>query len=205
MNTFQVAWPISALVLLVVAWGIGKAANGSALGILIDDRGRHSLTHFQTVLWTITILSSLVAVFVARGFDASSLVIPRELLGLMGVSAGSAVLSTAVKATKDALGSRAAVAFDGREVVRFDGSKDTIRAKLSQIWLQEEGDQADHVVSITKFQNFVFTLVVFVAYVGIAWRTSGLPSLPDNVVWLIGISHAGYVGGKVPDAGTKHH
>lgn len=204
MSTFHIAWPISALVLLVVAWQIGLHARQNHFGILIDERGRYSLTHFQTVLWTITILSSLIAVFVASGFEASSLVIPKELLGLMGISAGSAVLSTAVKRAKDSPGSKATVAYSGRTVIRFDGTKDIISARFAQIWLQEEGNQADCAVSITKYQNFILTLVIFVAYVAIAWRTALLPVLPENVVWLIGISHAGYVGGKVPDAGSEH-
>ena len=58
---------------------------------------------------------------------------------------------------------------------------------------------AGKVISITKYQNFIFTLVILAYYVGAAIQAGGLPALPKEVVWLIGISHAGYVGGKVPN------
>jgi hypothetical protein len=78
----------------------------------------------------------------------------------------------------------------------------TIKPHFSQIWLEEEGDGADQVISITKYQNFIFTLVVIAFYIVAAWRLGGLPELPESIVWLIGISHAGYVGGKIPDKGS---
>lgn len=188
MNTFQISWIISCLVLLILAVWIGKRLTGKYFGILIDGRGRYSLTHFQIVLWTIVILSSAIGVLISIGFDPTRFLFPPQLLGLMGISAGSAVLATGVKATKDAPGSTAIVAPAG-----------TFSARFAQIWLEEEGDQADKVVSITKYQNFIFTLVIVGFYVTIAWKAGGFPVLPDNVVWLIGISHAGYVGAKVPD------
>ena len=116
----------------------------------------------------------------------------------MGISAGSAVLATSVKGSKDAPGSTANVARAGTFTLS-DNTTTTITPHFAQIWLEEEGDQADKVVDITKYQNFIFTLVVVGFYVTIAWNTGGLPVLPDNVVWLVGISHAGYVGAKVPN------
>ena len=104
----------------------------------------------------------------------------------MGISAGSAVLATGVKGAKDADVS-----------VKFAPAGTVPR--VAQIWLEEEGEQADKAVSITKYQNFIFTLVILGFYVTIAFTTGKLPVLPENVVWLIGISHAGYVGGKVPN------
>jgi hypothetical protein len=166
------------------------------LGILIDSRGRYSLTHFQTVLWTIVVLASLIGVFVASGLSPGSLDVPPTLLGLIGVSGGSAVFGTAVKGAKDA--SSARVSRDD-QVKMSDGTSRDTPARLAQIWLEEEGDFADKVVNITKFQNLVFTLVVLAVYIGLAVTTQALPELPPNVVWLIGVSHAGYVGGKVPD------
>jgi len=177
---------------------IGKQTTNRLLGILIDGRGRYSLTHFQIVVWTLVILSSAIGVLIADGFNPTNFGFSPQLLGLMGISAGSAVLATSVKGSKDAPGSTANVARAGTFTLS-DNTTTTITPHFAQIWLEEEGDQADKVVDITKYQNFIFTLVVVGFYVTIAWNTGGLPVLPDNVVWLVGISHAGYVGAKVPN------
>jgi hypothetical protein len=199
--SFQVWWLLSLLALLVLAGLVGRQAGQGTLGILIDGRGRYSLTHFQVVLWTIVILSSILGVLISQDFNPEAVQFPPELLGLMGISAGSGVLATSVKGSKDspAPGSKAKVARTGVPFTLSNGTTITIAAHFAQIWLEEEGDQVDKVVSITKYQNFIFTLVILAFYVTAAWKSGGLPELPERIVWLIGISHAGYVGGKVPD------
>jgi hypothetical protein len=179
------AWSVVSFVglLLFAAW-IGKKAGKGYSGILIDTRGRYSLTHFQLVLWTIVILSTFLGLVISTGFASEALVIPTQLLGLMGISAGSAVLSTGVKGIKDASITA--------NVSRGGGN-------FSQIWLVEEGNSHDKVVDITKFQNFIFTLVIVGYYVVAAWKSGKLPELPDNILYLLGIANAGYVGGKVPE------
>jgi hypothetical protein len=198
MSRFQIWWIVFGLALLILAVWIGKQTTEKYLGILIDGRGRYSLTHFQIVLWTIVILSSALGVLISKGFDPTNFGLSSQLLGLMGISAGSAVLATGVKGAKDAPGTTANVARAGPFTLS-DERTTSITPRFAQIWLEEEGDRADKVVSITKYQNFIFTLVIVGFYVTLAWKAGGLPILPDNVVWLIGISHAGYVGAKVPD------
>ncbi len=84
---------------------------------------------------------------------------------------------------------------------RADGLDYVVQPRPAQLFLEEEGREADQVVSITKFQNFVFTLVVAFAYVVLTIKAQDYPVLPQQVLWLIGISHAGYVAGKVPNVG----
>ena len=196
--SFQVWWVVSGIVLLVLAFVIGLVARLGILGILIDGRGRYSLTHFQIVLWTVVILSSLLGLLVSKHFDPAAIQLPPELLRLMGISAGSAVLASAAKAAADA--SRPEnIARKGKfNPSMLPEDERVITANFSQIWLEEEGKLADKVVNITKFQNFIFTLVILGIYITMAWKQAGIPKLPDNIVWLIGISHAGYVGGKIP-------
>ena len=202
METFHGWWIFSLFVLIVFAMLIGRAApTESVLGVLVDSRGRYSLTHFQVVTWTIVILSSLVGALIASGWTVDQLKLSPELLGLMGISAGSGVLATGVKAAKDSA-EKARVARFGVEGLELsDGNKRTIGRSLSQVWLLEEGDQADQVIDVTKFQNFVFTIIAVFFYVTLACKQGKIPELPEDVVWLIGISHAGYVGGKAPDKG----
>ena len=139
----------------------------------------------------------MLGLFIAKGFDPAVIKIPQELLSLMGISLGAGVLSAGVKGSKDAAGSSANIARAGNFTLS-NGINTVIEPKFAQIWLEEEGDQADKVVNISKYQNFLFTLVAVGFYVTAAWKQSTLPTLPENIVWLIGISSAGHVAGKVP-------
>ena len=204
MIDFTIAWLASAGALLGLAAWAGKTATGNWVGVLIDIRGRYSLTHFQTVTWSLMVLSTFLAVMFSSSFDVSKLKIDASILQLMGISAGSAVLVAGVKSMKDAPGSASGpIARVGESVTRLDNSKEPVTAKFGQIWLEEEGPFADKVVNITKFQGFVFTLVALVVFASLAFSARGLPTLPDNFTWLLGISHAGYVVGKVPDKPQK--
>lgn len=68
---------------------------------------------------------------------------------------------------------------------------------------------ADEVIDITKFQNFALTLVLVVAYTALAIHAirfspdqaalTALPDLPSQYLTLLGISHAGYIAGKLPN------
>src|SRR5215467_4705071 len=59
-------WAGSAFVLIALGMVVGLVATGRLLGLLIDSRGRYSLTHLQLSLWTIVILSLLAGVFFGR-------------------------------------------------------------------------------------------------------------------------------------------
>jgi hypothetical protein len=57
MTVVYVAWAVSAAVLVAVAVWLGMSIRRSAFGVLIDSRGRHSLSQLQLVLWTLLVLS----------------------------------------------------------------------------------------------------------------------------------------------------
>ena len=83
------------------------------------------------------------------------------------------------------------------------------KAKFSQVFLAEEGEAAkNEAIDITKFQNFLLTFIVLIAYVAAAIAfiaktkvtcLNALPGLDSTMLTLIGISHAGYIAGKLPD------
>jgi hypothetical protein len=209
-----VYWFATGIFFLIVAGIIGsfvpyrpdpknpKVLKGSPLGILIDNRGRFSLTSFQVVAWTWVLLSLLSAVFIDRLVGngpaglatAMNIGVPQSLLILAGISGGSAVLSSAVKATKIGKGDPTADAAGPQPQFR-------------QVFMVEEGDSTDKTVDVTKFQGFFFTVMAILAYLAmagsmLAGATHPLDSLPDlgqGMTWLIGISHAAYIGGKIPD------
>jgi hypothetical protein len=203
MRPVFISWAVAAAVLLGTMATAGKISNGSYLGILTDSRGRYSLNHLQILVWTAVLFSLIVGLFVGRlighatggplGFS-----IPDSVLGLLGISVGSAVTARAAKAGKSRRRPTRVAASDPRDPPR-----------LGQIILAEEGKLADKLVDITKFQNLWITLILVAAYVAAAVTqirqaasVSELTSLPDiagTFVTLLAISHAGYLAGKLPD------
>jgi hypothetical protein len=209
MTAVVTAWAISAAVLLLGAIALGFVVRGQGLrgpgrflGILIDDRGRYSLTRFQITLWSILVLSVVSGVFFGRLVDGSAadaldFKIPPELLAAMGISVGSTATATAAKASKNAI---------RPEAVAASGPQDPPR--WTQMLLYEEGDKADKIIDITKFQNFWITLFLVAAYtllVGSAINTAktvadlALPGFSATFLTLLAISHAGYLAGKLPN------
>src|SRR6266542_2109282 len=165
--SFNLAWWLSAFVLIVAYVWFGRASRKKVTGVLIDSRDRYSLNHFQITLWTFLILSTVLAAFISSGFDVAALEIPETLVVVMGISLGSVVASGAVKRSKDV---------GGAHIARGN-------TKPSQIFLEEEGKEADRVVNITKFQNLVFTLVAAFAYLVLTFKTQDYPNLPEQVLW----------------------
>lgn len=204
MPTILLTWLISAGAMLLLAVLLGLRARGRILGILIDSRGRYSLAQFQLVVWTILLISLVSGVFWGRLAEHSAnpfdFVVPPDLVGVLGIALASTMMSGVVKASKDAT--------YGDCVAASDRVRDLPR--LSQIFMQEEGPLADRAVDVTKFQNFVITLTLLVGYAALATtlienaataaQVTTVPGLSGAFITLLGISHAGYLAGKLPVA-----
>jgi hypothetical protein len=196
------AWAVSAAVLVAAAVALGRAVGRGYLGVLIDARGRYSLTQLQIVAWTVVVISLIAGVFVARLLDdantALTFGIPGELLGVLGISVGSTGAATVVKSQKDE-----------QRPEHIAASDATNPASFKQVFTIEEGEFADRAIDVTKFQNFWFTLILIVAYIGLCIaqfndlksisKLTSLPGFDANFVTLLGISHAGYIAGKLPN------
>lgn len=209
--SFYFLWCVAVLVLLLLAGLAGRASKHGWLGILIDGRGRYSLNHLQIVMWTILVLSTMLALFFySRPPTLQALAIPNTLLLLMGISVGSAATAGAIKSGKEV--KNAAVQVQGilPAAAVAPGGTVVIPPHPAQVVLQEEGPLIDQVVDVTKFQNLIFTLVLGATYVvllldSVSAGTPGYPNLDaaPNLLWLLGISHAGYLAGKLPDRPTQ--
>jgi hypothetical protein len=175
------------------------------LGILIDDRKRYSLAHFQLVAWGLVLTSLVAAVALARLLasvapgEVLNFNIPPNLLVLAGLAGGSTVLATAVKASKDTA-----------QIQSKSG-----KTQFRQMFMVEEGDGTDSAVDPTKFQNFALTVIAIAVYIVMAGSylahtdlsSAGAPNLLPNVaqglLYLIGISQGAYVGAKIPNRPTS--
>jgi hypothetical protein len=207
MTAILWSWAGSALVLLLLAALLGTLVRikPGPLAILIDSRGRFSLNHLQLVVWSIVVISLVAGVFFGRLIDGVAdplgFTIPDRVLGLLGISVGSAVTVGAVKATKSAKAASA-------ETPTLASYSTTHNPPfLGQVFMLEEGEFSDQVVDVTKFQSFGITVVLVVAYVAMAINAivnaktaasiTALPDISGTFLVLLGISYAGYAGGKL--------
>jgi hypothetical protein len=201
-SAFFVTWAGGAVVLLIMGAVLAYRVRRQVFGILIDQRGRYSLSRFQVVCWTVVLIPLFAALFVGRlvehaGATSLQFSIPSELLGALGISLTSAVTAQAIKSSKDQNRPESIPASTPAEPPRF-----------GQLFLVEQGDQADKIIDVTKFQNFWITLLVLAGYlatvistINAAQTVSGLalPGFSGTLLTLLGISHAGYLAGKIPD------
>jgi hypothetical protein len=201
MGAILAWWALSAVTILSLGLLVGLLVTRRGLGVLIDFRGRYSLTHLQLSLWTVVISSLVSGIFFGRwqhNVPALGFSIPAAVLVLLGISVGSTVTVTAAKIAKNAT-SPDNVAASGL------GSW---QPRLIQILLREEDTYADQVVDITKLQNFLITVVVLLVYIGfsvhaitsasVASKVTALPGINGTFVVLLLISHIGYLAGKLP-------
>jgi hypothetical protein len=205
MNALWISWIVAAVLLLLLYAGAGHAAQRGWLGILVDTRGRFSLSRMQLALWTLVVLPLVAAVFFGRAFTRGTepfdFAVPGQVLGLLGLSVGTTVVATGIKARKD----RTRPAFVAAAHEPSPG----------QMVLVEEGPNSDS-VDLTKVQQLALSVLLAIAYVTTCVHVflgagptpvsgpADIGSLPDfdpTFLTLLGVSQLGYVAGKIPNRG----
>jgi hypothetical protein len=189
----NVVYPAALALLAAFAVVAGHGIVGLWLGLLIDERNRMSLSRFQMALWTILVLSGILAAAMwnlARGDPTPlALAVPEQLWLVMGISTTSLVGSPLIRSTKttppaDAgpataaarartagVMQRTAVAFaqQGRSAddVEVQGRIVTFRwpedARPADLFQGEELANGAH-LDLGKVQMFFFTLVLVFTY-----------------------------------------
>jgi hypothetical protein len=212
---FWKIWLLCFILTLVLTGLIGKKLTGHARGFLLDDRNKYSLSQLQIVAWTMVIIPGLAAIVLAHG--TLKIGISSEVLALMGISlaslGGSLVIkgqqassdTTSQGASGQTVPPAAAAAGIERQGRLAKNHVDT-QARWSDIFKAEIFEEAvTNKLDFGKFQLFLVTLVVIVGYVLVLFNSGiakvqevyMLPDLSKEVVTLIAISHAGYLGIKV--------
>jgi hypothetical protein len=199
--TFAVATPqgvalAAAAVFLVLAFVLyGLASKGltqdtidglkpSPLTSLFLDRqtNSYSLSKFQVLAWTGVTVYSYVYLFLCRTLIQGDFRFPdvsQNLPQLFFVSAGTTVAATAITANWGSKGAGA------------------IRPSFSD-FISTGG-----LVAGDRFQFFIWTLVGCAGYVYLVISMNpetaniSLPEIPQNFLYLMGVSSAGYLGGKL--------
>jgi hypothetical protein len=193
------AWLVTIVMAALLCACIGKAIAGQWHGVLIDARNRVSLSRLQMFAWTLIVLSALITaassnLALADNGLALSIDIPDPLLAAMGIATASLVATPALltlKAPDPNTGASAVASHDKAsqaswlDMFRGDDEADAARPDLSKIqqflitlalvggYAVLIGDKFRHLAAGTRFESF--------------------PLLDDKFVWLLGISHAGYL------------
>jgi hypothetical protein len=217
--TARWAFAESLAVLALLAVVIGWLLVGRPFGILINEQNLMSLSRFQLLGWTVLILGAyLTYVFQRlRAADPQALgvEVDKMLWALMGLSTTSLVGSAAISSVKsgqqpdgDSANRTAAITQEQPKTV-LDNSRGTLYANSTKEDAQFtdlfEGDEVGNAahVSLGKLQLFYVTMIIFAAYGVVVLKSlrphadlSRLPTLPEGVIALLGISHAGYLSTK---------
>ncbi|MDH4186083.1 MAG: hypothetical protein OEV08_03715 [Nitrospira sp.] len=204
---------------------LGLAITGRVNGILINEMNLMSLSRFQMVLWTVIVVSGYFVIAIARvkaGDVANPLAVAIDwkVWTLLGISTTSLVGSPLImgnkkrkepadkaktfKVAKNAYGEDSAAVEANRSGILY-GNKDVSEARFTDMF---EGDELANapLIDVAKVQMFFFTILVAIAYGAellhvimvddLTGDNMSLPVIHEGVLALMGISHAGYLGGK---------
>jgi hypothetical protein len=225
------AWLITVVCMIFFLWAIGRRTSNRIAGVLIDNRNVMSLARLQLLSWTILIASAFLTIGLARSFndsvnfnEALDITIPKEVWELLGISAASTVLASAVKNTKE--GKDATPEATDRAAAQLH--QDTVDVRMNQRGLlygnngpsdaavadMFEGDELGNAMNIDlgKVQMFLFTIVAITAYAGELFQLMGgsnarmiteFPSITPALVTILALSHGTYLGTKAIDKTPK--
>jgi hypothetical protein len=201
------AWLLTVAAIILLCACIGKAISRSWTGVIESARNRVSLSRLQMFVWTVLVLSAVLTAGASNfylGVDASSLsvAIPGDLLAVMGIAATSLVAAPAVLSLKAAPEPAAdATAAQGVSTGIFRRPASASTSWLDLFRGDEEGNCATP--DLSKIQQFLITVglvALYGAMIGQMFLAAGpitaLPPIGENFVWLMGISHAGYLAYK---------
>jgi hypothetical protein len=194
-------YPVNAVLMIVALLAIGAKLHGRPAGLIIDNRNRVSLSKLQMLLWTIVVVSALVAAAAYNvrngivGVGPSKIplgpleiVIPSELLFAMGIAATSfiatpTVLSLKAKETPTQANVDAAAAnAPGMDLLhsgKVFGRADLNDAKWSDIFMGDEVGNAA-TPDLSKIQQFAITLLLVGIYSAQLVRLFGQVHVPGG-------------------------
>jgi len=192
-------WALDIVAGLAILVAVGRVTGKH---LLTDERRRWSLSRFQLLAWTALLLPSIWTMVVLKLFanadDALALGMDENLWALLGISAASFVGSPLILERKQ----RKAGALDVRSAPA-DGASG---GELRDLFRGEDTANAD-MVDVGRVQMCLFTAIALLVYFAACWHTFAVtsaralafPPMSQSLVALLGISHATYLAGKLPD------
>ncbi|QHW29416.1 hypothetical protein GZH47_00275 [Paenibacillus rhizovicinus] len=193
--------------------------TGKAFGLLVNERNLMDLSRFQTVLWTMILLSAYYTAASLRIYglqnieDALNVTLDWHLWALMGISFTSLVATPLIHVNKQAktIADDEAAKLQPAAVEESDGilcaRSNFADASWTDLFKGDELKDAAY-VDIAKLQMFFFTLVAALSYAALLLQMFGslapgaitdFPAVSEGLLALLGISHAGYLTSKSID------
>lgn len=161
---------------IICAVPLGRL-NPIAIGgdLIRQQNGKYSLSNLQVLLWTMMVLFSLTFAWVSTG---ELLLLSNDVLKMLGIVGGSSILA--------------------RTADRLDPGYNAAASAPTEPTKKDLVADKDGHFDLLRFQMLSFTLFSLVYSLASVLRSDGLPELPESLYWLMGISNATYVAGKVP-------
>lgn len=218
------AFIITAVALVVLLSLIGREIKQRPGGIVIDNRNRISLSKLQVTAWTVLIIAGLITAAAIRLYNGATdplgIVIGPDLLIVMGMSAASMVATPAILSLKTSEPATVNELLDAAQVGnvaavgRVHGRPSPAQASWADIFRGDEVANAN-APDLGKIQQLLITGLLLTYYAiqlgRMCWfgdegehSLNALPTFDESMVWLLGISHAGYLGYKAaPHSSTS--
>ena len=201
------AWLITMLMIVLLCAAIGRAITNRWDAVLIDGRNRVSLSRLQMMAWTLLVLSALITaaasnLHLADNTGALAIDIRDELLAAMGLAATSLAAAPALLTLKTNAAGQSVAA----------GNNSQSQASWLDMFRGDEVGEEDS-PDLSKIQQFLITLALVGSYgfligdmfydLAAQQKFDAFPELDEKFIWLLGISHAGYLTYKAaPRPGT---
>jgi hypothetical protein len=149
----------------------------SPLDIAITPFGTYSISVAQALFWTFIVAFSCVYVYMLK---AAFIMIPSQILILLGITGGTALASRINAITRD--------------VIPKELMKDIQRANIPR--LRDMISIAGQ-INIYKFQMMVFTLTTGIIVLVELIKACNFPEIPNTLIMLMGLSNTLYLGNEV--------
>lgn len=196
--------PTHIWILNIIAGAVTLVAIGQITGqhLLTDERRRWSLSRLQLLCWMLLLLPSvwtMVVLKLAAGVaDPLALGMDENLWALLGITAASFVGAPLILERKRATPGL----IDARPII----AKPDQTGELRDLFRGEEAGNAE-LVDLGRVQMCLFTAVALLVYFAACWTAFAregaaalaFPAVSQSLVALLGISHATYLAGKLPD------
>jgi hypothetical protein len=206
----------------ILAMGlIGYSKKRGYFWLLVDERGKYSLSRLQLFSWTIVVAAGFFAMAIQQ--KTIDIEIPENLLILMGFSLTASVGSQAIKSyksNKPVRDTEGKIVYEDVErkkpkrVLKVLGSeeREKIARHFTDVFSVEETDY-DDMLDMGKFQMFWWTIVALGLYFFMIQNAlvtgeycgdtvvgkCSLPQVSSTIVALMGLSQGAYLATKIPD------
>jgi hypothetical protein len=149
----------------------------SPLHFAVTPIGTYSISVTQALFWTFIVAFSCVYVYMLK---AAFIVIPSQILILLGITGGTALASRINAVSKD--------------VVPNDLMKDIRKKRTPKL---RDMISIGGRMNVYKFQMMVFTLVTGIIVMAELIKACNFPGIPNTLIVLMGVSNTLYLGNEV--------